>query len=156
MSMHALHRLPSRIAPRIIRHHAVPDWIETSRADYRAVTWGRCSLRESLSHRLSVDRARTHVYHDVYTFPYWKRLAMAARKKTKIFMSGNSQAVRIPREFQLEGDEVEIQRRGNTLVIRPKKQTWQLLLDSLPLFTDDFMEGGRQQPPVQKRKPSFT
>ncbi len=81
---------------------------------------------------------------------------MAVRKKTKLFMSGNSQAVRIPREFQLEGDEVEIQRRGNTLVIRPKKQTWQLLLDSLPLFTDDFMEEGRQQPPVQKRKPSFT
>ena len=81
---------------------------------------------------------------------------MAARKKTKLFMSGNSQAVRIPREFQLEGDEVEIQRRGNTLVIRPKKQTWQLLLDSLPLFTDDFMEEDRQQPPVQKRKSSFT
>lgn len=72
---------------------------------------------------------------------------MAARKKTKLFMSGNGQAVRIPRE---------IQRRGNTLIIRPKKQTWQPLLDSLALFTDDFMEGGRQQPPVQKRKPSFT
>jgi antitoxin VapB len=81
---------------------------------------------------------------------------MAARKKTKLFMSGNSQAVRIPREFQLEGDEVEIQRRGNTLVIRPKKQTWQLLLDSLTQFSDDFMEGGRQQPPIQKRKSSFT
>ncbi|MDH4078439.1 MAG: antitoxin [Nitrospira sp.] len=81
---------------------------------------------------------------------------MATRKKTKLFMSGNSQAVRIPREFQLEGDEVEIHRRGNALVIRPKKQTWQLLLDSLALFTDDFMEAGRQQPPVQKRKPSFT
>ena len=81
---------------------------------------------------------------------------MATRKKTKLFMSGNSQAVRISREFQLEGDEVEIQRRGNTLVIRPKVRTWQLLLDSLALFTDDFMEKGRQQPTVQKRKSSFT
>ncbi len=81
---------------------------------------------------------------------------MATRKKTKLFMSGNSQAVRIPREFQLEGDEVEIQRRGNTLVIRPKARTWQLLLDSLALFTDDFREKGRQQPTVQKRKSSFT
>jgi antitoxin VapB len=80
---------------------------------------------------------------------------MAARKKTKLFMSGNSQAVRIPREFKLEGDEVEIQRRGNTLVIRQKKQTWQLLTESLPLFTDDFMEEGRQQPLLQKRKRSF-
>jgi antitoxin VapB len=81
---------------------------------------------------------------------------MATRKKTKLFMSGNSQAVRIPREFQLEGDEVEIQRRGNTLVIRPKKQTWKPLTDSLAMFTDDFMEDGRQQPPVQARKRSFS
>ena len=81
---------------------------------------------------------------------------MTTRKKTKLFMSGNSQAVRIPREFQLEGDEVEIQRRGNTLVIRPKKQTWQSLTNSLAMFTDDFMEEGRKQPPLQKRKPSFT
>ncbi len=80
---------------------------------------------------------------------------MATRKKTKLFMSGNSQAVRIPREFQLEGNEVEIQRRGNTLVIRPKKQTWQQLTDSLTMFTDEFMEEGRQQPLLQKRKPSF-
>ena len=80
---------------------------------------------------------------------------MATRKKTKLFMSGNSQAVRIPREFQLEGDEVEIQRRGNTLVIRPKKQTWQPLTESLTMFTDDFMGEGRQQPPIQKRKRPF-
>jgi antitoxin VapB len=80
---------------------------------------------------------------------------MATRKKTKLFMSGNSQAVRIPREFHLDGDEVEIQRRGNTLVIRPKKQTWQPLTDSLTMFTDDFMGEGRQQPPIQRRKRPF-
>ena len=77
------------------------------------------------------------------------------KKKTRLFMSGNSQAVRIPREFQLEGDEVEIQRRGNTLIIRPKKQTWQPLTDSLALFTPDFMEEGRKQPSLQKRKRTF-
>jgi antitoxin VapB len=80
---------------------------------------------------------------------------MATRKKTKLFMSGNSQAVRIPREFQLEGDEVEIQRRGNTLVIRPKRQMWKQLTDSLTMFTDDFMEGGREQPLLQKRRRPF-
>ena len=80
---------------------------------------------------------------------------MATRKNTKLFMSGNSQAVRIPREFQLEGDEVEIQRRGNTLVIRPKKQTWQPLTESLTMFTDDFMGEARQKPPIQKRKRPF-
>ncbi len=82
-------------------------------------------------------------------------MMVAMKKNTKLFMSGNSQAVRIPREFQLEGAEVEIQRRGNTLVIRPKKQTWQPFTDSLTMFTDDFMGEGRQQPPLQKRKRPF-
>ncbi|MDF0673751.1 MAG: type II toxin-antitoxin system VapB family antitoxin [Nitrospira sp.] len=86
---------------------------------------------------------------------HYGRIMVATRKKTKLFMSGNSQAVRIPREFQLEGGEVEIQRRGNTLVIRQKKQTWQPLTDSLTMFTDDFMGEGRQQPPIQKRKRPF-
>jgi antitoxin VapB len=79
-----------------------------------------------------------------------------ASKKTRLFMSGNSQAVRIPREFQLEGEEVEIQRRGNTLVIRPKKLSWTPLTDSLKKFTEDFMGQGRRQPAIQKRKRSFT
>ena len=81
---------------------------------------------------------------------------LMASKKTRLFMSGNSQAVRIPREFQLEGKEVEIQRRGNTLVIRPKKLSWAPLTDSLKKFTADFMEQGRRQPAIQKRKRSFT
>jgi antitoxin VapB len=80
---------------------------------------------------------------------------MTITKKTKLFMSGNSQAVRIPRDFQLEGDEVEIQRRGNTLIIRPPKRTWQPLTESLTMFTSDFMEDGRVQPPLQKRRRPF-
>lgn len=80
---------------------------------------------------------------------------VAMKKNTKLFLSGNSQAVRIPCEFQLEGAEVKIQRRGNRLVIRQKKQTWQPLTDSLNMFTEDFRGVGRQQPPVQKRKRPF-
>jgi antitoxin VapB len=82
------------------------------------------------------------------------RNAMSS-KKTRLFMSGNSQAVRIPREFQMEGDEVEIQRRGNTLVIRPKKLSWVPLIDSLKEFSSDFMPQGRRQPALQKRKRPF-
>ena len=78
-----------------------------------------------------------------------------AVKTTRLFMSGNSQAVRIPREFKLDGDEVEILRRGNTLVIRPKKLSWAPLVDSLKEFSSDFMQQGRQQPALQKRKRPF-
>jgi len=76
-------------------------------------------------------------------------------KTAKIFRSGNSQAVRIPKELQLEGDEVEIQRRGATLVLRPKRASWTAWTENLERFTDDFMKDGRKQPPPQKRKRAF-
>jgi len=81
---------------------------------------------------------------------------VVAKKTTaKIFRSGNSQAVRIPKEFQLDGTEVEIQRRGDTLILRPKRKSWAPLLASLKKFSDDFMEGGREQPDHQERDEAF-
>ena len=77
-------------------------------------------------------------------------------RTAKIFRSGNSQAVRIPKEFRLEGDEVEILRKGKILVLRPKRKSWAALIDSLQKFTDDFMEKGRRQLPVQKRGRAFS
>jgi antitoxin VapB len=74
-----------------------------------------------------------------------------AMKTARVFKSGNSQAVRIPKEFHLEGDEVEIRRRGDSLILRPRKQSWAVLIESLQKFTDDFMADGRSQPPVQDR-----
>lgn len=54
---------------------------------------------------------------------------------TKVFQSGNSQAVRIPKEFQLEHDEVEIIKRGEELVIRPvRQQDAGILFDVLNSF----------------------
>ena len=76
-------------------------------------------------------------------------------KSAKVFKSGNSQAVRIPKEFQVEGEEVEIRRKGGSLILRPKKQSWAALIDSLEKFTDDFMEDGRLQQPAQDRGRAF-
>lgn len=78
-----------------------------------------------------------------------------AIKTAKIFRSGNSQAVRIPKEFQLEGTEVEIQRRGDTLILRPRRKSWAPLLDSLATFSEDFLETGRDQPQQQDRDEAF-
>ncbi len=77
-------------------------------------------------------------------------------KTAKIFRSGNSQAVRIPKEFQLEGDEVEIQKKGDSLILRPKKKSWVSFVESLDKFTEDFMANGRKQPPIQKRSKLFS
>jgi antitoxin VapB len=80
---------------------------------------------------------------------------MASRKKTKRVLGRNKQAVTIPRKALMSGVEAKMQRQGSSLTIRPKKQTWQSLTNSLAMFTDDFMEEGRQQPQLQKRKFSF-
>jgi antitoxin VapB len=74
---------------------------------------------------------------------------------TKVFRSGNSQAVRIPKEFHLDDDQVEIRRRGNTLILEPRKRSWRALFESLDKFSDDFMAEGRRQPAVQKRRRTF-
>jgi len=49
-------------------------------------------------------------------------------KTAKIFRSGNNQAVRIPKEFQMEADEVEIVKRGTSLLLRPKGKSWATFL----------------------------
>lgn len=76
-------------------------------------------------------------------------------KTAKVFKSGNSQAVRIPKEFHLEGEEVEICRQGDALMLRPRKRSWSALFESLDKFTEDFMAEGRRQPPPQKRRRAF-
>jgi antitoxin VapB len=76
-------------------------------------------------------------------------------KIAKVFKSGNSQAVRIPKEFHLEGEEVEILRQGGSLLLRPRKESWAALVNSLKMFSDDFMEEGRRQPSMQDRGRNF-
>ena len=77
-------------------------------------------------------------------------------KTAKVFKSGNSQAVRIPKEFHLEDEEVEIRKQGGSLILRPKKKSWAALIESLDKFSDDFMEQGRHQPPAQSRGRPFS
>ena len=66
---------------------------------------------------------------------------------TRIFKSGNSLAVRIPRELGFAEDtgEAEIERRGDCLVIRPvRKRSLKGLLDKFAAFPPDFMAEGRE------------
>ena len=75
---------------------------------------------------------------------------------TKVFRSGNSQAVRIPKEFRIDTSTVEIFRRGQEIVLRkPKKKSLSEVFDLLAGMPDDFFAEGRQQPKMQKRKRLF-
>ena len=72
--------------------------------------------------------------------------------KAKVFRSGNSQAVRLPKEFRFETEEVEIMRRGEEIVLRPKHESLAEVFTRLGDLSDDFMKGGRKQPVLQQRK----
>jgi antitoxin VapB len=56
----------------------------------------------------------------------------------KLFPNGQSQAVRLPKEYRFEGDRVYIQRMGEAVVLLPYQRGWQVLFDSLDQFSADF------------------
>ena len=70
---------------------------------------------------------------------------------TRVFQSGNSQAVRIPKKFRLRSRQVEILRRGNDLVLRERAGTLARAFDLLSGLSKDFFKGGRRQPKLDKR-----
>jgi len=57
----------------------------------------------------------------------------------KLFPNGNSQAVRLPKEYRFEGEQVYIRRMGEAVVLLPYQTPWQILIDSLSQFSDDFV-----------------
>ena len=70
----------------------------------------------------------------------------------KIFENGRSQAVRLPKEYRFNNNEVIINKIGKVVLLIPKENKWQGLVDSLDLFSQDFMEKGREQPGIQERE----
>lgn len=72
-------------------------------------------------------------------------------QRAKIFWSGRSQAVRLPKDYRFKGDEVRIRRRGNAVILEPIADDWQWL-DSIAGGLDrDFVEAAMEQPKRQKR-----
>ena len=72
-------------------------------------------------------------------------------KTAKLFKNGQSQAVRLPKDFRFEGNLVYIQHLGNCVVLVPEKTPWDSMFNSLDQFTSDFMEI-RDQGTPQKRE----
>jgi len=70
-------------------------------------------------------------------------------KTAKLFKNGQSQAVRLPKEFRFEGSAVFIQRMGNNVVLSPKEDQWSAMFKAAKRFSPDFMEKRDQgdQPP---------
>lgn len=69
----------------------------------------------------------------------------------RVFRSGNSQAVRLPKEFRLATDKVEIFRRGDEVVVREVPVNASAIFDAIASLPDDFMEEGRDDAQPQDR-----
>ena len=74
-------------------------------------------------------------------------------KTAKLFKNGESQAVRLPKEFRFSGDEVFIKRVGSAIVLLPKAKSWDTLIESLVKFPADFMSDREQPREVDRREP---
>ncbi len=72
--------------------------------------------------------------------------------KARVFKSGNSQAVRLPKEFRFDVKEVEIFRRGDEIVLREPKRNLARAFEALASMPEDFMADGRKDAPPQERE----
>lgn len=70
----------------------------------------------------------------------------------RVFKSGNSQAVRLPKKFRVKSKELEIYRRGDEIVLREKKRGLERALELLASLPDDMFPEGRKDEPPQRRK----
>ena len=76
----------------------------------------------------------------------------------KLFWAGRSQAVRLPKDFRFEGDEVRIRKQGAAVILEPIATDWQWLDNIAGKFSDDFFQDGRNQPqmpPGRDMGPAF-
>ena len=70
----------------------------------------------------------------------------------KIFENGRSQAVRLPKKFRFEADEVIVQRIGKSVLLTPKEDMWETFMNGINAFSDDCFEDGRISGSETKRE----
>jgi antitoxin VapB len=111
----------------------------------------RAFVKTELDHWWRLPICVCRLAHDRYTTAYiQQRRACHVTQIAKVFQSGNSQAVRLPKSFRFDTDEVEISREGDAVILRPHrgaKPAWASLRAALARgMSDDFLADGRRQP----------
>jgi antitoxin VapB len=71
----------------------------------------------------------------------------------RVFKSGNSQAVRLPKEFRVTSTELEIFRRGDEIVLREPSRGLSRAFELLTGLPEDFLPEGRDDALPQQREP---
>ena len=70
----------------------------------------------------------------------------------KIFWSGRSQAIRLPKEFRFEGDQVRIRRHGASVILEPIAADWSWLDALTGALDEDFVAAAQEQPAADERE----
>ena len=74
------------------------------------------------------------------------------QQSARVFISGNSQAVRLPAQFRFDTPEVYIRREGNQLILSPKPSSWDGFMDGCEPLSDDFSVTGPPLPDDIERR----
>ncbi len=83
----------------------------------------------------------------LYTCDSYQEIALGETAIAKVFMTGRSQAVRLPKAFRVQGDRVRVRREGRSIILEPMFASTEEWLAALDQYRDEpFMEEGRQQP----------
>jgi antitoxin VapB len=69
----------------------------------------------------------------------------------KVFSSGRSQAVRLPKEYRFDTDKVRIRRHGQSIILEPIPQDWAWLDDLMGPLDEDLARAAIEQPAQQDR-----
>jgi antitoxin VapB len=80
---------------------------------------------------------------------WWANKIM--QRRAKIFMNNRSQAVRLPKDFQFNTEEVFIRKEGPDVVLSPRPADWSIYLAESPSASESFMEGVEDLP-IQERE----
>jgi antitoxin VapB len=72
------------------------------------------------------------------------------RKTARVFMNNRSQAVRLPKEFRFDTNEVFIRKEGEEVILSPRRTEWGGFFTEGPVASAEFMEGVVDLP-VQER-----
>jgi antitoxin VapB len=69
----------------------------------------------------------------------------------KVFKNGRSQAIRLPKEFRVEADEVYLKRTPEGFLVMTR-DPWEIFFEGVQELSDNFLVKGRSQPPLEKRR----
>lgn len=82
---------------------------------------------------------------------YIKNMEVIVMDTAKVFANGRSQAVRLPKKFRFNVDEVVVQQLGDAVLLVPKESVWKIFMEGLEGFTSDIFDDGRDQG-IQKER----